>query len=81
VLGDLYGETGKSDSAIGTLAEGVRLLTPALVSVPPAVAGMMAGVVQSYLAQCEAAGRQPDDELLGPAAAVFEHINATEGEK
>jgi hypothetical protein len=81
VLGDLYGETGKYNTAIGTLAEGVRLLTPIFVSVPAAVAEMMVGLVQSNLAQCEAAGREPDDELLGPAAAVFERLNATEEEK
>jgi tetratricopeptide (TPR) repeat protein len=81
VLGDLYGETGKSDTAVGTLAESVRLLTPVFVSVPPAVARMMAGIVRSYLAKCEAAGREPDNELLGAAAAVFEHLNTAEGEK
>ena len=77
----MYGQTGKSDSAIGTLAEAVRLLTPVFVSVPSAVARMMTGLVQSYLARCKAAGREPDDELLGPVIAEFERLNATEGEK
>jgi tetratricopeptide (TPR) repeat protein len=81
VLGDLYGETGKSDLAVGTLTEGLRLLTPIFVAVPAAVAGIMVGLVQSYLAQCEAAGREPDDELLRPAAAVFERLNAIEIER
>jgi tetratricopeptide (TPR) repeat protein len=81
VLGDLYGETGKSELAIGTLAEGVRLLTPILVAVPAAVTGMMRGLVQSYLAQCEAAGRKPDQELLSPVLAEFERLNATEDKK
>jgi hypothetical protein len=36
------------------------------------------GIAQSYLKQCEAAGREPDPELLGPVIAVFERINATE---
>ena len=81
VLGDLYSKTGNLDLAIGTLAEGVRLLTPISVAVPAAVTGMMRGLVQSYLAQCEAAGREPDAELLGPAIAEFERLNATEENK
>jgi tetratricopeptide (TPR) repeat protein len=64
VLGELDGETGKSDRAIETLGEGVRLLTPVFVTVPAAVSGMMRGLGQSYLKQCESAGREPDAELL-----------------
>jgi hypothetical protein len=81
VLGDLYGETGTVDSATETLAEGVRLLTPVFVVVPPAVAGIMGGLVHSYLAQCEAAGSGPDHELLGPVIAEFERLNAKEEDK
>ena len=47
-LGDFDGETGKSDRAIETLGEGVRLLTPVFVTVPAAVSGMMRGLSQSY---------------------------------
>jgi hypothetical protein len=42
---------------------------------------MMRGLVQSYLAQCEAAGRKPDQELLSPVLAEFERLNATEDKK
>jgi hypothetical protein len=78
VVGDLYGETGKSDLAIGTLAEGVLLLTPIFVAFPAAVAEMTSGLAQSYLARCEAAGREPDSELLGPVITAFGRLKATE---
>jgi len=81
VLGNLHGETGKADLAIETLAEGVRLLTPLFAAVPAAVAGMMRGLVQSYIRQCETAGREPDTELLGPVFAEFERLNASEENK
>jgi tetratricopeptide (TPR) repeat protein len=81
VLGGLYGETGKSDPAIDTLAEGLCLLRPIFVSIPAAVTGIMRGLVQSYLAQCEAAGREPDDELLGPVIAELEHLKRERGKE
>jgi tetratricopeptide (TPR) repeat protein len=81
VLGDRYGEAGRSEAAIGTLVEGLRLLSPIFIAVPAAVVGVMVGLVQSYLAQCEAAGHEPDAELLGPAIAEFERMNATEDNK
>jgi tetratricopeptide (TPR) repeat protein len=81
LLGDLYGETGKSDRAIGTLAEAVRLITPIFVAIPAAVAEMVSGLAQSYVRQCEAAGREPDHELLGPVIAEFERLNAKEEDK
>jgi len=49
--------------------------------VPASVAGMMGGLAQSYLKQCEAAGREPDPELLGPVIAKFERLNTTEDQK
>jgi tetratricopeptide (TPR) repeat protein len=81
VLGDLYSKTGKTDLAIETLAEGMRVLTPMFVAVPAAVAGMMSGLVQSYMVQCETAGREPDTELLRPVIEEFERLNATEENK
>jgi tetratricopeptide (TPR) repeat protein len=81
VLGNLYGQSGQTDPAIETLAEGVGLLTPVFTAVPASVAGMMGGLAQSYLKQCEAAGREPDPELLGPVIAKFERLNTTEDQK
>jgi hypothetical protein len=78
VLGDLHGETGNSDLAVERLAEGVRHLTPIFAAVPAAVAGLMGGLVQSYLRQCKAPGDAPDEELLRPVIAEFERLNATE---
>jgi tetratricopeptide (TPR) repeat protein len=78
VLGDLYTETGKAELAITTAAEAIQLLTPTLTANPPVTAGNMAMLVQSYLAQCTAVGREPDAELLGPVIAVFESLTQRE---
>jgi hypothetical protein len=42
---------------------------------------MMGGLVQSYLAQCEAVRREPDAELLGPVIAEFERLKAMKEKK
>ena len=39
---------------------------------------MMVGILQSYLAQCAAVGREPDMELLGPVLAVVEKMKQQE---
>ena len=75
MLGDLYGETENVDLAIDTLAEGVGLLKRVFVAVPTAVAGIMGGLVQSYLKQCESADREPDAEMLGPIIAEMQRLN------
>ena len=38
----------------------------------------MAMLVENYVAQCAAVGREPDAELLGPALAVFEGLTQSE---
>jgi tetratricopeptide (TPR) repeat protein len=78
VVGDLYGETGNPGLAVATLAEGIRLLTPTFLKIPAAVVGIMTGILQSYLTQCTAVGREPDIELLGPVRAVFEILTSKE---
>jgi hypothetical protein len=78
MLGDLYGEARKLDAAIVTLAEGINLFTPALMAVPAVVAGTTVGLVQSYLKQCDAAGREPVAELLGPVIAQLKRLNVME---
>jgi hypothetical protein len=78
VFGDLQGGAGKPDLAVGTLAEAVRHLTPTFIRIPDAVVGMMGGIGQSYLSQCEADGREPDMEMLGPVIAVFEKLKEQE---
>jgi hypothetical protein len=50
------------------------------VAVPAAVGDRMKGLVQSYITQCEALGREPDEALLAPVAEVFERLN-TQGEQ
>jgi hypothetical protein len=81
VLGRLYAEIGRPGPAIATTAEAIELVTPVLAAVPLAAAGMMTELVQNYFAQCAAAGREPDEELLGPVIAAFERLNATEEKK
>jgi tetratricopeptide (TPR) repeat protein len=78
VLGNLYGETEKPDLALANLAEAIQLLTPTFLKVPEAVAGMMAWILQSYLAKCEVTETEPDEELLGPVIAVFESLTPKE---
>jgi tetratricopeptide (TPR) repeat protein len=68
-LGDLYAEAEKRDLALATLAEAMRLLTPTFLSVPAAVKGIMAGILKSYLLQCETGGW--DLELLRPVIEMF----------
>ena len=69
MLGDLYGETGQPEQALATISEAIRRLTPTFAAMPAAVHGIMAGLVQSYQAQCTAIGREPDADLLRPVLA------------
>ena len=78
VLGDLYGNTAAPDPAIASLAEAVQILAPIFLRIPQAVVGIMAGIAQSYVARCEAAGREPDVELLFPVRAIFEQLQHQE---
>ncbi len=81
VLGDLYAENEEADLAVDMLAEAVRLLAPIFLAMPAAVAGMMGGMAQSYLTRCEAGGRAPDEELLGPIVAEFERLQGSGGQQ
>jgi tetratricopeptide (TPR) repeat protein len=65
-LGHLYGEVGKPNIAIVALAEGIRSLTPFCWDGHETAAELMGDLVQTYRQQCEAAGCEPDAELLGP---------------
>jgi tetratricopeptide (TPR) repeat protein len=71
MIGDLYTKIGKAELAIAKTTEAIQLLTPKLSANPAATAGYMAMLVENYVAQCAAVGREPDSELLGPALAVF----------
>jgi tetratricopeptide (TPR) repeat protein len=78
LLGHLYAETGNPETAMRTSAEAIQLLTPSFVASLTASVGIMAGLVQTYLAQCEVVGREPDAELLGPVVSVFEQLRQRE---
>ena len=78
VLGDLYGDTLKSKLAVETLAEAIELLTPTILRIPAAMAGIMAGLGRSYVVQCQRIGREPDAKVLGPATAVFSSLKSVE---
>jgi len=58
VWGNLYGESDKPDLAVNTLAEAIQCLTPTFSRVPMAVAEIMAGIVQSYVARSASIGRE-----------------------
>jgi hypothetical protein len=64
--------------SIATLTEAIRILTPIFLNVQTPMVGLMAGVLQNYLGQCQAIGREPDAELLDPALAVFERLMTKE---
>jgi len=51
--------------AVDAFGEGVRALTPFFRRLPRAFAGLMGALVDEYLNACQAAGREPDEELLG----------------
>ena len=52
--------------AADAFGEGVRALTPFFLRLPQAFAGLMDALVTDYLNACQAAGREPDGELLAP---------------
>jgi tetratricopeptide (TPR) repeat protein len=79
VVGDLRSETGDPDGGIDALTEGVRRLAPVFAAYAEALAGMMAGLVQSYLKRCEEAGRNPDGAMLAPIFENFEHLERPRG--
>ncbi|MGH6678176.1 MAG: tetratricopeptide repeat protein, partial [Bradyrhizobium sp.] len=81
VLGDLYADNEQPDLAVSTLAEAIKCLTPTFLRVPQAVAEIMAGIEESYLARCEAVGRESDMELLAPVVAAFEKLQNQEGKE
>jgi tetratricopeptide (TPR) repeat protein len=74
MIGDLYTKIGEAELAIPKTTEAIQLLTPTLSANPAATAGYMAMLVENYVAQCAAVGREPDAELLGPPLAVFEGL-------
>ena len=49
-------------------------------AVPAAVSGVIKGLVQSYVSQCEALGKEPDGALLAPVLEVFRKLNAKGGQ-
>lgn len=76
VLGGLKTEAGDQDGGIDALTEGLRCLTPVFEAYPMAVAGLMAGLLQSYSDRCEAVGCETDNELLARIAARLQQMEA-----
>ena len=74
MLGDLCAEAERREEALALLHEAIGLLTPFLAAVPPAFAGQMVGVCQSYIARCEEAEQEPDEALLGPVGAILQAL-------
>jgi tetratricopeptide (TPR) repeat protein len=65
--------------AMDTFGEGVRTLTPFFLRLPQAFAGLLGTLVNEYLNACQAAGQEPDGELLGPVVEAFQGLEALQG--
>jgi hypothetical protein len=54
----------------------VRTLAPFFLRFPAAFAGWMGTMARNYVEECEALGREPDAELLGPVEKAFQGLEA-----
>ncbi len=58
--------------AMEAFGEGVRVLAPFFRRLPEAFAGLIGNLLNDYLSACQATGREPDEELLGPVVEAFQ---------
>ena len=66
-LGNRLSEVGEEEEeARVAYEEAVRTLAPFFLQLPAAFADRMSYMVQDYVNACQALGREPDGELLGP---------------
>lgn len=75
VVGDLYADDGRPQLALTSLHEGIACLSSVFAAVPAAVVEIMQGLLQSYLTQCEALTREPDEALLAPIIEIFQRMS------
>ncbi|MFQ5401810.1 MAG: hypothetical protein ACE5E7_19710, partial [Anaerolineae bacterium] len=58
--------------AVESFGDGVRVLTPFFLRLSQAFTGLMGALVSEYLNACQAAGQEPDGELLGPVLELLQ---------
>jgi tetratricopeptide (TPR) repeat protein len=71
-LGYCLSEVKRSQEALEAYEEAVRGLAPFFLQLPAAFADRMSYMARDYSDACQAAGREPDWELLGPVVEVLE---------
>ena len=74
VRGDILNGLHRPGDAMASHAESLRTLLPSLQHLPQAFAGLSGRVLRDYLECAQAAGQEPDMELLEPILAVLQEI-------
>ena len=64
----------RQGDAASRSGEAIRILNPYFAAIPQAHAGLMGFLVKEYLEASEAAGIEPDMELLAPVIQVFQRL-------
>ena len=80
VLGNCLEAMGSLDQAIARDREAVAMLLPYLQRWPDSYAGLMRAICTGYLRRCEAAGVEPDAELLAPVVDAFQRLRGVDTE-
>jgi len=76
ISGIVLGGLEHPEDASKALEEALRTPLPRLRKLPQAHAELMRAIIRTCLRRCEALGRHPDAELLGPLAGILEHREA-----
>jgi tetratricopeptide (TPR) repeat protein len=78
-LGRDLSNLGRREEALAATQEAVRALAPFFLRFPAAFASWMETMARNYVEKCEALGREPDGELLGPVVEAFQGLEALQG--
>ena len=76
VTGKIHLDHGTPKDGLAFFAEGIGVLSGLFERYPAAFAGQISGFCRYYITACEAAGEEPDHELLGP---IEERLQAMAG--
>jgi len=71
-MGKMLSELGRPEEALRASEEALRTGSPFFLRFPQVFGSRMMMVVRSYFKHAEAAGREPDEELLAPIRRTFE---------
>ncbi len=77
-LGNRLSELGRREDALSAAQEAVGVLSAPFLGYPPAFAHWMTTMVGNYLRAAEAAGVEPETDLLGPIAAALDTLRASD---